>query len=55
MGDLHQSGIDLDQSKLPAAALEELPTGTLIQLGEHPLEVSFDDILTGRTALRYPV
>jgi hypothetical protein len=51
-----QSGIDLDHSKLPVVAvLEELPNGTLIRLGEKPLDVNFDDILAVREALGYPV
>lgn len=51
-----RSGIDLDHSKLPVVAvLEELPNGTLIRLGEKPLDVNFDDILAVREALGYPV
>ncbi|MCD2108026.1 hypothetical protein LQ385_23310 [Rhodococcus qingshengii] len=51
-----RSGIDLDHSKLPVvAALEELPNGTLIRLGEKPLDVDIADILAVREALGYPV
>ena len=50
------SGITLDRSKLPrSAAIEELPTGTLIQLGDKPMHVDATDIVAVRAALGYPV
>ncbi|MBP1054078.1 hypothetical protein J6397_28375 [Rhodococcus qingshengii] len=50
------SGITLDRSKLPrSAAIEELPAGTLIRLGDKPMEVAAADIVAVRAALGYPV
>jgi len=50
------SGVTFDRSKLPqSAVVEELPTGTLIRLGDKPMEVAAADIVAVRAALDYPV
>ncbi len=50
------SGITLDRSMLPqSAVVEELPTGTLIRLGDKPMEVAAADIVAVRAAFGYPV
>ena len=50
------SGVTFDRSALPqSAAVEELPTGTLIRLGDKPMEVDAADIVAVRAALGYPV
>ncbi|WP_258955616.1 hypothetical protein [Rhodococcus erythropolis] len=50
------SQIAVDRSKLPqSAVVEELPTGTLIRLGDKPMQVDAADIVAVRAALGYPV
>ncbi|MDI9960077.1 MULTISPECIES: Imm52 family immunity protein [unclassified Rhodococcus (in: high G+C Gram-positive bacteria)] len=50
------SGVTFDRSALPqSAVVEELPTGTLIRLGDKPMQVAAADIVAVRAALGYPV
>ncbi|ROZ54924.1 hypothetical protein EEB12_13815 [Rhodococcus sp. WS1] len=50
------SGVTFDRSKLPqSAVVEELPIGTLVRLGDKPMEVAAADIVAVRAALGYPV
>lgn len=50
------SGVTFDRSALPqSAVVEELSTGTLIRLGDKPMEVAAADIVAVRAALGYPV
>ncbi|MFC1474331.1 Imm52 family immunity protein [Rhodococcus qingshengii] len=50
------SGITLDRSMLPqSAVVEELPTGTLIRLGDKPMHVDAADIVAVRAAFGYSV
>ncbi|MHD0303327.1 Imm52 family immunity protein [Rhodococcus erythropolis] len=50
------SGVTFDRSALPqSAVVEDLPTGTLIRLGDKPMEVAAADIVAVRAALGYPV
>ncbi|EME20248.1 hypothetical protein G418_16681 [Rhodococcus qingshengii BKS 20-40] len=50
------SGVTFDRSKLPqSAVVEELPIGTLVRLGDKPMEVAAADIVAVRAAMGYPV
>ena len=50
------SGVTFDRSKLPqSAVVEELPIGTLVRLGDKPMEVAAADFVAVRAALGYPV
>ena len=47
--------VPLDRTLLPAVAdIETVPAGTLVRLGDAPLDVDFEDILDLRRALGYP-
>ncbi|OZF30726.1 hypothetical protein [Rhodococcus sp. 14-2483-1-2] len=47
--------VRLDRTLLPAVAdIETVPAGTLVRLGDAPLDVDFEDILDLRRALGYP-
>ena len=51
-----RSGVTFDRSNLPqSAVVEELPIGTLVRLGDTPMEVATADIVAVRAALGYPV